>query len=340
MAGTTYAKFFWQDWVGDDELALCSMRARGTWMCLLVIAARSTTPGHVLLGGKKPSLTDLRQAMRCPPDFTDEHLQADIDELSSRGVCSLSREGIVISRRMVRDAQKSRSRASGGRVSSSVTPRNERGIFISRSEPHRVDVPATINHQPESINHQPSTTPTTVEGNRSKAERVNDALGRPGFINAHNMFRQLDQIFSIEQAGADFDLDLLAVIQEYRHTQKIPSDLGGVIYFKKGALAHRDARLALSAETAKQGAERAREKTSAEWTQSLRFFVNYGFWHGEKFGPSPIEDGCMAPKDMLAAARRQWNGQGQIPDDDKSQPRMTPTPFWGDNVVALPARTG
>ncbi len=21
MAGTTYSKFFWQDWIGDDELA-------------------------------------------------------------------------------------------------------------------------------------------------------------------------------------------------------------------------------------------------------------------------------------------------------------------------------
>jgi len=46
-----WTKFFWSDWRGDEALALCSFAARGVWMELLALMARSERPGYLLING-------------------------------------------------------------------------------------------------------------------------------------------------------------------------------------------------------------------------------------------------------------------------------------------------
>lgn len=84
-----------------------------------------------------------------------------------------------------------------------------------------------------------------------------------------------------------------------------------------------------------------RDRTPEEWKQPLYLFIRQGFWRDDGVdGAPPISEGCVAPKELLDIARAIWNRQGQMPVETKYSIVTRPTPFWGDNVVALPARTG
>jgi hypothetical protein len=331
VAGTTYSKFFWQDWAGDDLLALCSMPARGTWIGLLAVAARSGAPGHVLLDGKKPTLTDLRQVLRCPEGFTDAELQVLIDELISRGVCSLTREGVIVSRRMVRDNQKRLAKSKGGKKSAEVRAGKigENPISSNRG----AEVPSTINHQPSTINHQ-------KPGAGGKEDfgwvtKVSSALGRD--LTAQDPGRAIRFMASwapLREQGVDLDLDLIPVIEQAKAGGRVPGDLGSLKYFEKRAIEHKLARLALAGAKAAKAEILASPEARADWKRALDWFVADGFWDRDRRGANPCEENCQAPADLLADAAKLWGQQGHKPLKSYGD---RPKPFWGGNVVPLRA---
>lgn len=98
-SGWWFSKFSWNDWLADSALSLCSPEARGVWMDLLAHAHGGTPVGHLTVGGRAPSIKQLAKMGRCNPRRMPKLLQ----ELEDNGVFSRTPDGIIYSRRIVRD---------------------------------------------------------------------------------------------------------------------------------------------------------------------------------------------------------------------------------------------
>lgn len=99
MTDLRWSKFWWADYEGDDALRLCSLAAQGLWMRMLCAMNRGQPYGHLAINGKAPSSRQLSIMLSA----TEKEVMKLIPELTDAGVCSITEEGIVYSRRMVRD---------------------------------------------------------------------------------------------------------------------------------------------------------------------------------------------------------------------------------------------
>lgn len=99
MINRPWLKFYPRDWRGDQALRAVSMAARGFWMECLCIMHEAKPYGHLLLNGER--IGD--DALARMTGATVDEVSAWIAELRKAGVLSVSRGGVVHSRRMVRD---------------------------------------------------------------------------------------------------------------------------------------------------------------------------------------------------------------------------------------------
>lgn len=306
MAGTTYSKFFWQDWASDTALILCSPGAQALWARLLCIASEADPIGHVLLAsGEPPTLQELVDITRFPA----EAIPGWMDELKARRVCDVGRNGVMISRRMVRDERKRRRNANGGQKTAASTTRNEKGIFTGRTEAHQVPAPATIYQSPSTINHQPAV--GGVEKVVSKVARLGEALGFDP-TTRRDGHRWITDLVRLEQDGFDLELDILAVVRDFRAAAKIPNDIGSLSYFRRAITAHKEARLAQAAVTEERANAPFEDTTEKGWGARMRGWVDSGFWPPQ-YGPRPHAGECRAPKHLVAPALATWDEQGGHP---------------------------
>src|SRR5687768_11828065 len=106
MSATSSSRFYWADWRSDPKLRMCSLAARGLWIELLAIMAESEPRGHLLINGVSPSLSTLSTLV----NTHHRTLKALLNELESYGVFSRRDDGVIYSRRMVRDEEKTAER--------------------------------------------------------------------------------------------------------------------------------------------------------------------------------------------------------------------------------------
>jgi hypothetical protein len=99
MSEHRWSKFWWQDWQRDPALRMCSPAARGVWMDMLAIMFDATPHGHLLVNGRAPTNRQLGSVF----GVAEKVASVLISELEEAGVFSRSEEGVIISRRMVRD---------------------------------------------------------------------------------------------------------------------------------------------------------------------------------------------------------------------------------------------
>lgn len=131
MTEHRWSKFWWQDWQADQALRSCSLAARGLWMDMLCIAHSGTPRGHVTINGQ--AVTTKRLATLA--GTTEKECAKLLAELEEAGVFSRTPEGVVFSRRMVRDTEHAeagreavgkrwtkRDEPSGGPTSTPITP--------------------------------------------------------------------------------------------------------------------------------------------------------------------------------------------------------------------------
>lgn len=142
MAGTTYSKWFWADWRSDPGLQLCSLAARGLWMGLLSIMAEADPRGHLLIAGNRPSMKQIAKSVAAPPEDVERLMK----ELERNGVYSRNRDGVIYSRRMVRDQQRETIARETGKKGGEASVRKRKGIF----GPSKGAFGPTV-HSPESI---------------------------------------------------------------------------------------------------------------------------------------------------------------------------------------------
>lgn len=96
-------KFHTQDWRADPCLRMCSPAARGMWADMLSIMHEAEPYGHLLIGAKPPTEAQLSRLLSIEIDL----IGPLIGELSENGVFSITEDGVIFSRRMVRDAEQS-----------------------------------------------------------------------------------------------------------------------------------------------------------------------------------------------------------------------------------------
>ncbi len=96
-----YCQFYPRDWMGDAQLRLCSLAARGLWADMLCIMAMSARRGYLEVGGK-PIKTPAEIGRLVGAESAEvEHLLA---ELESVGIPARDEAGTIFSRRIVKDS--------------------------------------------------------------------------------------------------------------------------------------------------------------------------------------------------------------------------------------------
>ena len=140
MTEHRWTKFWWQDWQADQSLRSCSLAARGLWMDMLCIAHSGTPRGHVTINGAPVSPRRLATLTGC----TARECVKLLNELREAGVFSETSDGVIYSRRMVRDndASEAGREAIGKRWQKAPDP---------NSPPNRVDdsPPTTLEAEAE-----------------------------------------------------------------------------------------------------------------------------------------------------------------------------------------------
>ena len=110
MKQLLWLKFYPKDWNGDHQLRGCSLAARGLLASLLEPMHTAEPYGYLLLRGKKPDYCELAVIASCKL----REVKYGLEELVRKGVLSVRDDGVMFSRRMVRDAERrDRGRANG-----------------------------------------------------------------------------------------------------------------------------------------------------------------------------------------------------------------------------------
>ena len=91
-------QFYPADWI-RDSVSGCSLAAQGLWLRMMILAHDSDRYGHLAMNGAAMPPEHIAHRCGCPL----ETYATLLAELSDAGVTSRSPEGIIYSRRMVRD---------------------------------------------------------------------------------------------------------------------------------------------------------------------------------------------------------------------------------------------
>jgi hypothetical protein len=109
MAKNPSSVWYWNDFLLDPALRMCSMPAQGMWMQMLGIAAAAD--GYVRVGDKPCSICDLATIT----GQDKRSVSRWVRELEKRGVFSRDEDGTIFCRRMRREAEaRAAKRANGG----------------------------------------------------------------------------------------------------------------------------------------------------------------------------------------------------------------------------------
>lgn len=103
-------QFYPADWRKDLELQSCSIGARGLWWELSCLMHEAEPYGHLTLRGV--AMTDKQAAIAVRVELRE--YRKLLAELEAAGVPSRTADGILYSRRMVRDEMVRNNRAAGG----------------------------------------------------------------------------------------------------------------------------------------------------------------------------------------------------------------------------------
>jgi hypothetical protein len=203
-----YMKFYPRDWRGDQALRSVSIAARGLWMECLCIMHEAKPYGHLLLNGNPVDDDTLARMAGVPVDEV-ARLMA---ELRQAGVLSVTRKGIVISRRMTKDharAQKGKA-AVEKRWNQPITDEPQASDTKQKSDaPNRLPNREPITQKPEARNQKDAKASLLVKNQFDEfwqvyPRKVAKDKARPAFEKALKR--------------ADFD-EIMAGVRRYASTR-------------------------------------------------------------------------------------------------------------------------
>jgi hypothetical protein len=98
-----WMKFWPQDWQSDPGLRSCSLAARGLWIECIALMHRAEPYGHLMVNGIVPTSKRLAGIVGA----SERDVARLLLELDEAGVFSVNENGVIFSRRMVRDGNAS-----------------------------------------------------------------------------------------------------------------------------------------------------------------------------------------------------------------------------------------
>lgn len=165
-----FIKFYPTDWSGDKALRSCSVTARGVWLEICFVMHEATPYGHLLLAGKPPSSDALARSIGA----TAKELAKSLAELEAAGVFSRTAEGVIYSRRMVRDEAVRLARAEGGKAGGNPTLRREEGYPSTQPSTHgKVNLPPNLG-----VNLEPRAHASARTGAHASARAVESGFSQ------------------------------------------------------------------------------------------------------------------------------------------------------------------
>jgi hypothetical protein len=119
MSAGASTKWFWSDWLGDQEVRRLTPAERGVWIDLLGLMAAASPVGY-LCDGKGNPISDAELA-RVTNAGTVEEVRKLVDGILEKGVASRDRSGRLLNRRMVRDVTTARKKSEAGKLGGQAT---------------------------------------------------------------------------------------------------------------------------------------------------------------------------------------------------------------------------
>jgi len=289
---------------------MCSLAARGLWAEMLALMSEAKPTGHLLISGRAPTDTQLAVLAGAPSDQVPELL----GELDAAGVFSRTKEGVIYSRRMVRDEKKARSARQNGKNGGNPTLRNQRGKSASDKGQ---DKGWDNTHIPEarSQNEANASTSARMNGRQvaSLIDRLIEAAGG-NVVHGASGIEVAKPILDLQAMGCDLDADILPAIAESIPSLPNPLRTWGAGFLRDRVLARQAARLrsrgSSSApppnETPEQtrkrlGAPEPQDRAPQQWERPVdRFFLTGGAeWVESLYGPPPGRPGCFVPAEVI-----------------------------------------
>lgn len=105
-------QFYPSDWLRDTALRSCSTGARGLWIDMICYMHEGNPYGHLKVGEKVILPANLARMV----GETLDTVEGWLSELKHAGVYDLTSDGVIVSRRMIRDENLRNIRASGGKL--------------------------------------------------------------------------------------------------------------------------------------------------------------------------------------------------------------------------------
>lgn len=130
-----WLQFYPSDWL-SDSVAGCCLAAQGLWLRMLFVAHNSQRYGYLESDGR--AIADDQLSRRCGCASVEEYRNL-LAELFAAGVPTRTPEGVIYSRRMVRDQQERDSAAERQRKHRSHAPVTPMSRGEVRSQSHRSD---------------------------------------------------------------------------------------------------------------------------------------------------------------------------------------------------------
>ena len=122
-------QFYPGDWLRDTGLRSCSAAARGLWMDILCFMHEGSPYGYLKVNHKVILAPNL--ARMC--GLTLQETQGCLAELAEAGVFETDEEGVIFSRRMIRDEELRNKRAACGHLGGNPTLKDNRKVGVCLS---------------------------------------------------------------------------------------------------------------------------------------------------------------------------------------------------------------
>lgn len=284
-----WSNFFWSDYDGDEALRVCSLEAQGLWMRLLCVMARATPKGELRIGGRPCTAPDIAR-MASTDNETAERL---LEELQDRGVYSLTREGVIFSRRIKRDVERSRKAKKNGKLGGNPKLGNHSGNPQPLKPPDKPHYPiSTSNIQNLSSSSETLKLPRD-DGADDDFEKLDSTLRAIPGIDRHpvNAAPAIAPIWQLARAGVSVRKTILPSIARQIATARGP--IRSWSYFVPGIEQDAHGSPAVNASAPSVIVPRK------EWTSRLYSARLRKAWPVADWGPMPGTQACTCPADLL-----------------------------------------
>ncbi|WP_282023430.1 hypothetical protein [Commensalibacter papalotli (ex Botero et al. 2024)] len=97
-----WGKFYWDAWLNDINLQSCDLAVQGLWINLIAMMHKSDQIGYLVINSRPMTVFDIAKRVGIRKDRAERLLKKLIDN----DVCSVTEEGILYCRRIVREEKR------------------------------------------------------------------------------------------------------------------------------------------------------------------------------------------------------------------------------------------